>query len=227
MQSQHDLTYDFNKSNPLGGKGERVDITYHSHIDFEQLDMYQKSHYKRYEFAKKCISPGAICGDFACGTGYGSVMLADVASQVIGADINDEVVQQVKKRYAHLPKVNFLTVDLLELSYKTIFDAIVSFETLEHFEEKNILILMKMYNQWLKPGGIVIFSTPYMQEASEAAINMGFHLTFYIDENKINHWLNQTGFVAESFYYQNYQSHTLENNLVDKDFVICVARKKD
>ncbi len=71
------------KSN-LSGDGERVDIYYERDVNFDTLDIYQKSHYHRYEFAKNFISSGGLCGDFAWGTGYGSVMLAEKSQKVIG-----------------------------------------------------------------------------------------------------------------------------------------------
>jgi 2-polyprenyl-3-methyl-5-hydroxy-6-metoxy-1,4-benzoquinol methylase len=225
LPKPQNLVYDFNKSNPLGGKGERVDILYNPQISFDKLDIYQKSHYKRYEFAKKIISEGAVCGDFACGTGYGSVMLAEKASQVIGADINEEVVSAIQKRYSEIDKVEFICKNLLQLEYRTFFDTIISFETIEHFAEEYILQLLDIYYKALKANGNLIFSTPYRQEASEDAMKLGFHLTFHIDESKITHWLSKTGFHVESFYYQSYQVHEVQSRLENKDFIICVARK--
>ena len=86
--------------------GERVDIIYSDEIEFETLDIYQKSHYRRYEFAVDYIKDGLICGDFACGTGYGTVMLAVKAQKVIGADINKEVIAAIRKRYTKIKLIN-------------------------------------------------------------------------------------------------------------------------
>lgn len=225
VKETRQTSYDFNRSNPLGGNGERVDINYSNPVSFDALDVYQKSHYRRYEFAKKIIQPGSVCGDFACGTGYGSIMLAEEASRVTGADINEEVIHAIQKRYAEINKVEFICKNLLHLDYKLFFDTIVSFETIEHFTESDILQLLALYFNALKANGSLVFSTPYMQEESEEAKKLGFHLTFYIDENKITQWLSKTGFQVEGFYYQSYQTHTVESSLKDKDFVICIARK--
>ena len=219
--------YDFNKSNPLGGNGERVDIQLQGQtdIDFEKLDMYQKSHFKRYQFAKTIVQPGEVCGDFACGTGYGSVMIAEKAKHVTGADLDTVVVNAIKERYKEKQNVTFLNENLLHLTFANHFDTIVSFETIEHFTEENIKKLLKIYNVALKENGKLIFSTPYMQERSEDAVKLGFHLTFYIDEQKINSWLNEAGFKATIFKYQNYSTHHIHDKLDKKDFIICVATK--
>src|ERR1035437_10375637 len=85
---------EFEKNNPSGFGGERVDFIYDEKFDYSKLDMYQKNHFRRYEFATKNISYNEICGDFACGTGYGSVMLTINASKVIGADLNSKVIKK-------------------------------------------------------------------------------------------------------------------------------------
>ena len=105
------------------------------------------------------------------------------------------------------------------------FDNIISFETIEHLKEEDIPDLFKAFSRALKPGGILIFSTPYMQERSPEAISMGFHLTFDIGENTIKSWLTANSLQAEIIKYQNYEQHTIEDNLLKKDFIICVARK--
>jgi 2-polyprenyl-3-methyl-5-hydroxy-6-metoxy-1,4-benzoquinol methylase len=218
-------TYDFNKSNPLGGDGERVDIQLQKPFNFDTLDMYQKNHFRRYEFAKEIIDYGDICGDFACGTGYGSVLVSDKASKVIGADLDEEVITAIKERYKDKTNVSFLNENLLNLKFENIFDTIISFETIEHFLEEDIKSLLKIFAKSLKENGKFIFSTPYMQEKSEAAMKLGFHFTFYIDEKKIENWLNEAGLIIENIHYQNYDTHFIKKELEKKDFIICVARR--
>ena len=210
--------------NDLAGNGERVDIFYRENIKFDDLGVNQKSHYKRYEYAKSIILPGRIVGDFACGSAYGSVMLSEKSNYVIGADINEKVIEQVKIRYKNKQNIEFVHANLLDLKYESLFDYIVSFETVEHFKEDAIPELFRVFRRALKSGGTLIFSTPYMQEMTLEAINMGFHLSFYIDEVKIKRWLSTGSFVCEFFKYQNHQTHKIEDHLDNKDFIICAAR---
>jgi ubiquinone/menaquinone biosynthesis C-methylase UbiE len=219
--------YDFNKSNPLGSNGERVDIQLNKGADFDTMDMYQKSHWKRYEFARDVVRTGEVCGDFACGTGYGSILISEKAESVIGADLNSKVITEIRERYKENRNTVFLNENLLNLSFQDHFDTIISFETLEHFAENDIITLLKIFNKALKANGRLLFSTPYLQEKSEEAVKMGFHLTFYIDMEKINTWLKDTGFRVEIVKYQNYDSHLLSEDLEKKDFIICAARKVD
>ena len=115
--------------------------------------------------------------------------------------------------------------NLLDISYDAYFDTIVSFETLEHFKEIDIQRLLLSYSKALKSNGRLIFSTPYMQEDSEAAIKAGFHQTFYMDEKKISLWLHQAGFSVNSYYYQNYDTHFIKKDLEKKEFIVGVAIK--
>ncbi len=215
------------KISSLSSDGERVDLTYKDNIDFEKLDVYQKSHYKRYEFAQTLLKTSDVCGDFACGTGYGTVMLSKKSSSVFGGDINGHVIKKIKKRYSKFSNVNFIEIDLLKLNFEKKFDKIVSFETIEHLREEDIPNLFNIFNKNLKSGGQLIFSVPYMQERSENAIKMGFHLTFDIDENKIYKWLSDSGFTVNICKYQNYQTHLISDHLEHKDFIICIATKND
>jgi 2-polyprenyl-3-methyl-5-hydroxy-6-metoxy-1,4-benzoquinol methylase len=214
-------------SRNIESNGERVDIFYRaSKINLEKFDIYQKSHYYRYQFAKEFIDSQMVCGDFACGTGYGSVILAEKAEKVIGVDINSLVIQTIKKRYKRNKNVEFILGDLLKISDKSEYDLITSFETVEHFHEQDIPRFFSLCYQALKPNGKFIFSTPYEQEKSEDAIKLGFHLTFCIDEDKISLWLTNAGFTADFYKYQNYETHNIEDKLEKKDFIICMAHKK-
>ena len=78
------------------------------------MDIYQKNHLRRYEFAKDIINFGDICGDFACGTGYGSVLISDKAKEIIGADLDKIVVDTIKKRYENINN-NITFFDILYL----------------------------------------------------------------------------------------------------------------
>jgi len=210
----------------LQGGGERVDIRYSRHVDFKKMDLYQKSHYRRYEFAQGFVTPYSICGDLACGTGYGSVMLSEVANKVIAVDINHEVITAIRRRYQRVHNIEFICASLMDLDYREYFNDIVSFETVEHFHEEEIGLLFEIFNRALVSGGQLIFSTPYMQPQSPEAMKMGFHKTFGITEKTVQSWLSRAGFLTETIMYQNYETHTIADHLEIRDFMICIARKR-
>jgi SAM-dependent methyltransferase len=212
----------------LTGGGERVDIDLRTTPPaLEQFDLYQLSHWRRYEFARTQIKPGDAVGDFACGTGYGTVLMAGIASRVVGVDVDSRVIRQVSKRYAQSPNTRFLRSDLRKLTFSNQFDLIVSFETIEHFSPADIPRVLQVFARSLRPGGRLITSTPYRQERTAAAEALGFHNTYDIDENRLTDWLIDAGFEVEGFWYQDYATHDVQTRLEAPDFVLTLAKLKE
>jgi len=206
----------------LENNGERMDINFFN-MDYDSFDIYQKSHYKRYEFSKSLVSSEDFIGDFACGSGYGTIMLSTVCKNVLGIDIDSITINEIKKRYIEIENVNFECKNILDIDYTNKFDKIISFETIEHFSEEEITQVLEKFNKSLKENGKLIFSTPYDQEKSENS--MKFHKTFYIVEEKIKKFL-EPFFNIEEFFYQNYLTHDIGKTIEPKHFIICIANKK-
>lgn len=205
---------------------ERVDIFFTPDLDFSALNFNEKGHLTRYRFASSIVSPGSAVADFSCGTGYGSVLLAQVADHVVGVDINKRVIRKIKNRYKNISNVEFICSDILDLEYKNAFDFIISFETIEHLSESKIPKLFDVFAKALKPGGTLIFSTPYMQAGPVPDVKSA-HLTYYIDEARILDWLSQSGF--EHVVFKAQYLFLIPERILDhteqKDIIICVAKK--
>lgn len=120
-------------------------------------------HIARYQFATKYVNGRVL--DLACGAGYGTHMIAkqkkDVIDEVIGVDIDPNIVRYAMGEYYH-PKSTYLVKDATDtelVNYLGTFDVIMSFETFEHiYEEDKIL---ENYDRLLNPGGTLIVSTPF------------------------------------------------------------------
>ena len=129
--------------------------------------------------------------------------------------------------YGNTKKVNrfqfsFKRENILDIDIENKYDKIFSFETIEHFEPNEIKKILNIFNKALKPGGYLIFSTPYNQEDSSASRK--WHKTFHITENTIIEMVEGL-FTIDKFYYQNYNHHDLTEDLPFKHFIICVAKK--
>lgn len=205
----------------LENNGERMDINYYD-MNYNNFNMYQKSHFKRYEMAKKLIKEDYIVADMACGSGYGSMMLSENCKEVHGVDIDEITINEIKERYGNENKVFFYNKNLLDIDFENKFDMIVSFETVEHFEESDIDKLMHNFHKSLKDGGKLLFSTPYDQEKSRAS--MKWHKTFYITEDKIKNLIEKY-FKIEDIWYQDYKTHDLNQDGMVKHFIICETKK--
>lgn len=122
-------------------------------------------HVGRYQWASSFVaSLGAKrIIDVACGSGYGSKMLADAApdSEVSGIDYDNRAVEYARDHYS-APNLSYHVGDLTtwttgEESIGPV-DAVVSFDTIEHLLHREIALLRICDN--LTDRGALIFSTP-------------------------------------------------------------------
>jgi len=115
-------------------------------------------HLERYEFAASHLRPGRLL-DIACGTGYGSHMLAtnEAVDSITAVDISTTAIDYARQRYAH-NKIDFRQADALSFSDTRLFNTIVSLETIEHLPDPAGFV-RRLYDLLL-PGGILIASAP-------------------------------------------------------------------
>jgi ubiquinone/menaquinone biosynthesis C-methylase UbiE len=121
-------------------------------------------HFHRYIFASHFVK-GKLVLDIACGEGYGSNMLAGIASHVVGVDISEEAVEHAKQQYQK-PNLEFMhgSCDAIPLADSSI-DVVVSFETIEHHDRHEEML--QEIKRVLKPDGILIISSPDKYEYSD------------------------------------------------------------
>lgn len=113
-----------------------------------------KLHVQRYEFALTHIH--GLVGDIACGAGFGSAILSERAERVVGVDLDPGIVDYARRTYPRR-NVDFVCADALQFTHAP-FDAIVSFETIEHVPQPEALV--HRLASLLKPGGTLIASVP-------------------------------------------------------------------
>ena len=117
----------------------------------------RRFHVSRYEFAKKFALDKVVL-DAACGTGYGSALMADVALKVSGIDISQPTVAWAQKVYGN-DRTTFHAgcVEFTPFEQNT-FDLVTSFETLEH--TLSPLTALWEFVRVMKSDGMGIFSVP-------------------------------------------------------------------
>lgn len=133
-------------------------------------------HLHRYKIAMD-LCKGKSVLDIACGEGYGSSFLADVASSVIGVDIDPEAVSfaaaKYKKKNLEYRVGNCAAIPAENESV----DVLVSFETIEHHDQHEEM--MREVKRVLKPGGLLIISTPDRVQYSDLR---NFKNSFHVKE---------------------------------------------
>lgn len=117
----------------------------------------EEDHLRRYRNLLPEVSGKRVL-DIACGIGYGSEMMAKVATCVVGADIDGESVLLARSRYGS-KNCRFVQASAENLPFSNgSADQVVSFETIEHLKrpEKFLEELRRV----LIPDGLAVISTP-------------------------------------------------------------------
>ncbi|HKO93525.1 MAG TPA: class I SAM-dependent methyltransferase [Polyangiaceae bacterium] len=113
------------------------------------------AHVARYEFALERIGGRVL--NAACGSGYGNAILGRRALPV-GVDLYDAPLELARK---HFPVGEYHQGNVLELGFPAdSFDAVVSFETVEHVSDPHRAC--EEFKRVLKPGGDFVGSLPVM-----------------------------------------------------------------
>ena len=116
-----------------------------------------REHLARYDFAKSYAARRKVL-DVACGSGFGSYVLAEIAEEVVGLDLDPEAINFAKEHYRK-DNLHYETGSALDLPFcDSEFDVVVSFETIEHFEQQEKFL--EEVKRVLKPAGIFLVSTP-------------------------------------------------------------------
>lgn len=117
-------------------------------------------HLRRYELAAERLAArgGGVVADLACGTGYGASVLSLAATRYHGIDIDERTIAYARTRHGGEGR-EFHVADAgrTPLANESA-DMVVSFETIEHVLDTASLV--SEYARVLKPGGLLIVSTP-------------------------------------------------------------------
>ena len=134
---------------PSAFEGERLTSAISGQVSIE--------HYHRYLLARD-LCRGRDVLDVAAGEGYGTALIAQVASSAIGVEIDAEVVAAARVEFAR-PNLRYEQGDARSLPLgDASVDVVVSFETLEHLLEQQAFL--SELRRVLRPGGLLLISTP-------------------------------------------------------------------
>lgn len=120
----------------------------------------EAEHLSRYLFAAP-LCAGRRVLDIACGEGFGSAMLAGVAKEVVGMDIDAPTIELARRNYGADgdERLSFAVGSCEKIPAKRgSFDVVVSFETIEHIEDQTGFL--REVRRVLRPGGVFVCSTP-------------------------------------------------------------------
>lgn len=116
-------------------------------------------HMQRYKSIISIIKDKKVL-DAACGEGYGSNILAQYATSVVGIDVSNEAVQYAQEHYEK-ENLKYICASIENIPLKDhSVDVVVSFETIEHVNAQVQEKFLQEIKRVLKPDGILIMSSP-------------------------------------------------------------------
>jgi len=195
--------------------------------DTKDPDENAERHIARYKFAASFAQSDDAVLDCACGAGYGSVILAENTKSVLGVDISENAIEFARSTYAR-NNTSYQCSDLSTLSFADDnFDLVVSIETLEHVEAEVCNDFLKKISRWIKPGGMLIASTPMLryQDGKPYVTN-----PYHINEMPKDEMIELFGDIFDGFtvhYYHQKQGFFLPLTSEHTGFCIIVARKPE
>jgi 2-polyprenyl-3-methyl-5-hydroxy-6-metoxy-1,4-benzoquinol methylase len=127
--------------------------------ELNEVSPWWGEHVHRYNEVIKQLKGKEDILDIACGTGFGSNLLASkINGNVIGGDLSSETIE-LCKNFWNASNLSFQVMDGTQLKFEdNTFDVVVSFETIEHTTAFNEMITE--FKRVIKKGGKLFISTP-------------------------------------------------------------------
>lgn len=126
---------------------------------------YGLQHLQRYQFALERVRDHRVL-DLACGVGYGSFVLSQAAASCLGIDLSPEAIALAQDSYRRTNLSYRVGDATAPLAADGSFDAVVSFETIEHLRDPRAF-LANMH-RLLAPRGLLLVSAPNTLQFSRA-----------------------------------------------------------
>lgn len=175
--------------------------------------LYYLSYYK---FAAKMIGSGKRLLDIGCNEGMGTWLLHKECGPAHGLDIDPDAIAIAQRNWQEFEGIDFDSADFMTYQADQPYDAIVSFDVIEHILPEKIDLWWNAINHNLTDNGVVILGTPsltsqqyasevskvghvnvYSAERLEAEMSKHFHHVFMFAANdEVVH----TGFMPMAHY---------------------------
>jgi ubiquinone/menaquinone biosynthesis C-methylase UbiE len=98
-----------------------------------------------------CLNSSDSVLDIAAGSGAIAIPFSKKVNSYTALDISEKLIEGLKTQ----PKINAIHADAREVEFeKEGYSKVILYFALQHFTEKETLLLLKKIHQWLKPGGI-------------------------------------------------------------------------
>ena len=158
-------------------------------------------HFWRWSFARRFITTKDNVLEIGCGEDkpLSKILTGGAAAHVnkyVGVDLN-KLKPSASQRLTFLGEFNFVEryKELLKDEFKDGFDVVVHYEVIEHMKVEHGAKLLKAAFAALKPGGVMLMSTPCYDGVRHAANHIH---EFEVEE--LQKYTEKAGFVVEKRY---------------------------
>ena len=143
------------------------------------------------------LTPNSKVLDVGCGAGIPVARHLAGTFSLTGIDISSNMIDLAKK---NVPTAKFVIADVMETEFPVgSFDAIVSFYAIFHIPRQKHLNLFRRFVQWLRPGGLLLFTIAKKDDGPG-----------YTEDD----------FFGETMYWSNFGPSTYEKFLAETGFQI-------
>ena len=136
--------------------------------------------------------------DVGCGAGIPVARHLAGTFSLTGIDISSNMIALAKK---NVPTAKFVIADVMETEFPAgSFDAIVSFYAIFHIPRQEHLNLFRRFAQWLRPGGLLLFTIANKDDGPGYTEDDFFGETMYwsnFGPSTYKKFLAETGFQIE------------------------------
>lgn len=109
---------------------------------------------------KNIIKPDMKVLDIGCGTGLTTIFMGEIGAEVIGVDISDKLIEFARLHSLHLPNVDYLVEDIIQLFLNEKFDAITIIDSLEHLPRHDFNSFLDIIVKYSSKNTIIYLNIP-------------------------------------------------------------------
>ena len=163
-------------------------------------------HWHRYALASAAAAGKRVL-DAACGEGYGSMLLARRAAEVIAIDVDARAIAHARLRYGQQANLRYVQGSCVAVPLaQGSIELIVSFETIEHLSEQDAMLAE--FRRVLARDGVLIISSPNkpIYSADAGQVNH-FHVRELSREELAT--MLHSSFPQQAWYGQRVLAHSL------------------
>ena len=148
-----------------------------------------------------------IVGDFGCGNGRHSILMANQCKNVICIDFSQNLLSIIQEKTTASSKVNLVCSDLTKIPLKdNTFDAVLFIASLHNIPKKiNRITALAELHRTLKPDGIALLSVwnkniDYYNSIKKNSLNLNIP-TYKLESGDVFIFWNQNGLHVPRFYH--------------------------